>query len=141
MSALVRKDYEDIFWATGQMNINLWEPDCLFADPFSSFGGNGSTLRFKKNADGLAKMVIDPSLRITNFDVIPASTTDEMDVIRVGWVFKSQLKLPWRPVLAAAGETAHFLSTQTGRIAEYRESWSSKPWDVIMRLLKPGRKS
>ena len=35
--------------------------------------------------------------------------TKTYNVVSIGWVFSSQLKLPWRPVLAAAGTTTHYL--------------------------------
>ena len=59
------------------------------------------------------------------------------DCVRVGWVFNSKLNLPWKPILAAAGETFHYLDTQTGLIIRYEETWKSKPWDVVKRLFQP----
>ena len=61
-------------------------------------------------------------------------------IIRVGWTFSSVLLFPWRPVLAAAGETAHYLAETDGRIVRYEESWKSKPWDVVKRLVVPSKK-
>ena len=92
-------------------------------DPFSSFGGEGSTARFKKNADNLGKLVLNPSMRITNYNIdysseegsveIKKNKNDDLsgcyDCVRVGLVFSSKLNLPWKPVLAAAGETRHYL--------------------------------
>jgi hypothetical protein len=112
----------------------LFADNCTFADPFSSFGGPGSRDRFKKNADSLGKLVIDPTLKITSFDV-----EEEANVVKVGWVFSSRLKLPWRPILAAAGETSHFLDEETGLIIRYEERWKSKPWDVVARLFVPSK--
>ena len=77
VAANIREDYEKIFWATGNMNTELWADDCFFADPFSSFGGPGkgqSTKRFKANADALGKLVLDPSIRITSFEVVPPTS-------------------------------------------------------------------
>ena len=61
----------------------------------------------------------------------------QYDVVRVGWVFNCKLKLPWNPILAAAGETTHYLDRNTGLIAIYEERWKSKPWDVVKRLFTP----
>lgn len=73
MRDLIRTEYENIFWITGQMNMDLWEPTCIFSDPFSSFGGDGSTLRFKRNADALGSLVVDAKIRITSCDIIKRS--------------------------------------------------------------------
>lgn len=68
-------EYKAIFWATGNMDTSLWTDNCTFADPFSSFGGKGSTARFKANADNLGKFVVDPSIRITSFEANQADYT------------------------------------------------------------------
>ena len=68
-------EYKAIFWATGNMDTSLWTENCTFADPFSSFGGKGSTVRFKANADILGKFVVDPSIRITSFEANQAEYT------------------------------------------------------------------
>eukprot|EP01041_Mallomonas_annulata_P007767 gene7767-15895_t len=130
MAELIRSEYEKIFWATGNMDISLWQENCTFADPFSSFSGPGSVIRFRDNANNLGKLVIDPKIRITS-----ASTTDS--VVSIGWTFSSKLKLPWKPVLAASGVTKHFLNKETNLIERYEESWKSKPLDVVLRLLVP----
>lgn len=172
----IRKEYEAIFWATGNMDTSLWADDCVFSDPFSSFGGvPGSTARFKSNADNLGKLVVNPTLKVTSFGVqsdvayegseekdkgnrvttkgatggngsgssgsgsngdaaTDAGTT--YDVVKVGWVFSSKLKLPWNPVLAAAGETTHYLNSE-GLIVRYEERWKSNAWDVVKRLFVP----
>ena len=59
------------------------------------------------------------------------------DCVRVSWIFSSKLNFPWKPVLAAAGETFHYLDPFTGLIVRYEETWKSKPWDVVKRLFIP----
>jgi hypothetical protein len=133
----------------------------LIQDPFSSFGGKGSTQRFKKNADNLGKLVLIPTMKITNYKVdynykkekIEDKKDFELkedknengnddvartyDCVRVSWIFSSKLNFPWKPVLAAAGETFHYLDPYTGLIVKYEETWKSKPWDVVKRLFIP----
>lgn len=112
----IKEEYENLFWVTGNMDMSLWTDDCTFADPFSSFGGKGSLARFKKNADNLGGLVVNPLSKITSFEVI--TPVDEIglqviskylksdkidlsdvDVVRIGWSFTGKLKLPWNPVL------------------------------------------
>mmetsp|Transcript_24254 Transcript_24254/g.33283 ORF Transcript_24254/g.33283 Transcript_24254/m.33283 type:complete len:127 (-) Transcript_24254:45-425(-) len=114
------------------MDTSLWAPNCTFADPFNSFGGEGSTARFKVNADNLGKFVINPTLKVTSFEA-----DESKRIVTVGWIFSSQLKLPWRPTLAAAGETLHIIDNSSGLITRYEERWKSNPWDVIKRLFVP----
>lgn len=138
----IKTEYENLFWVTGNMDLSLWEDNCTFADPFSSFGGDGSLLRFKSNADNLSKLVENPVSKVTSYEVIKEQilSSTPVDVIKVGWSFSSVLKLPWRPVLAAAGVTSHYVSVSSGKIIKYEEAWKSKPLDVVLRLFVPSRK-
>lgn len=156
ISEKIREEYESMFWATGNMDVSLWADDCVFSDPFSSFGGKpGSTARFKRNADNLGRLVIQPKLKVTSFSVEKKLNENNnvstnaagrrnnavnaahlYDVVKVGWTFSSKLDLPWKPVLAAAGETTHYLDDR-GLIVRYEERWKSDPWDVVKRLLVP----
>lgn len=135
VAELIRKDYEKIFWVTGNMDLSLWADNCTFSDPFSSFGGAGSAKRFKKNADSLGKLVDQPRMRMTSFAI-----DKDLSIVTVGWSFSSNLKLPWYPVLAAAGETLHYLDQDSKLIVKYEEKWKSKPLEVVLRLIKPGKR-
>ena len=117
------------------MDMSLWATNATFADPFSSFGGEDSLIRFKKNADNLGKFIINPKLRITSYSI---DNEDGTNVIRVGWIYSSNLKLPWTPILAAAGETSHYLDTNN-IIVKYQERWKSRVSEVLLRLLKPSK--
>lgn len=134
MAAKIGEEYNRIFWVTGLMDTSLWEDDCTFADPFSSFSGPGSTARFKRNADALGSLVEDAKIKVSSVDL-----TDDETVVKVAWSFSGTLKLPWRPVLAAAGETSHYLSPKTGKISKYQERWKSNAVDVVKRLFVPGK--
>ena len=107
---IIKEEYQRLFWVTGEMDLSLWEEDCTFADPFSSFGGPGSAMRFKSNANNLSKLLINPIGRVTEFEVIKdksykandTSIERPADIVNIGWTFSSQLKLPWHPILAAS---------------------------------------
>lgn len=118
------------------MDMSLWATDATFADPFNSFSGEGSLNRFKQNADNLGRFILNPKLKITSFSIV---NEEESDVIKVGWVYSSNLKLPWTPILAASGETFHYLDKDTNLIIKYQETWKSNPLEVVLRLLKPAK--
>lgn len=48
------------------MDVDLYEQDCEFADPFVSFRG---TDRFKKNLENLGPFMEDVKLQLTKFEV------------------------------------------------------------------------
>lgn len=136
MEAILVKEYENIFWVTGNMDLNLWEDDCTFADPFSSFGGPGSSRRFQRNAAALGSLVRNPRITLTSVETL-VDAESSSPVVKIGWAFSSKLALPWRPLLAAAGTTSHFLSPGTGKIRRYEEVWKSRSLDVVRRLFVP----
>ena len=140
----------------GDANWDIWDEDCTFADPFSSFGGKGSLERFQKNAKNLGGLVKNPIGKVRNFVVNDMEESDKqillkylpnrgedyknVAVVKVGWSFTSKLKLPWNPILSATGVTSHYLNKDdNSKIFLYVETWKSKPFDVVLRLLRPTR--
>lgn len=132
MATSIKEDYDNIFFATGNINISLYADNCTFSDPFTSFTG---TLRFKENADNFSKFIISPRLKVVKVEEVEGV---EFDIVKIEWIWSSKLKLPWTPVLAAAGVTSHYISNDDDRlIFKYVESWKSNKWDVIKRLFVP----
>ena len=134
------------------MDMSLWEDDCTFSDPFSYFGGENSLKRFKTNADNFSQFIRNPISKVTSAEIltnvpVPYNTYKTLrnnenklvNVVKIGWSFSSSLSFPWRPILAAAGETSHYISTETGKIILYEERWKSKKGEVIKRLFIPGK--
>lgn len=141
MATLIRKEYENIFFLSGNMNVALYSPNCEFIDPFNSFNG---TARFKRNADNFAKFVVDPKIVINDVRVILANEMDTsrgwdgglgVDCVRVDWIFSSKLNLfnILKPTLAASGYTYHFIDGNY-KIFRYKEVWKTDPLVVISRL-------
>ncbi len=52
--AALQEDYSANYFVTGKGNLDAYEPDCLFADPFASFRG---VARFKKNVSNLGSLM------------------------------------------------------------------------------------
>lgn len=141
MASLIRKEYENIFFLSGNMNVALYSPNCEFIDPFNSFNG---TDRFKRNADNFAKFVVEPRIVINDVKVILANEDDvargwngavDVDCVKVEWIFSSKLNLfnVWKPTLAASGYTYHFIDGNK-KIFRYKEVWKTDPLVVIARL-------
>ena len=54
MVASIRGDYDQTYFFTGSADMEAYEPDCLFADPFTSFRGVD---RFRKNVTNLGGLL------------------------------------------------------------------------------------
>ena len=144
--SMIREDYKQDYFVTGQGSMKAYVDTCRFADDFSSFQGENAVNRFKTNVQNLGSLCddvsIDWNLYVSDVDVtnetppkIDADTAPSS--IRSTWRFKATLRLPWRPILAAKGGTEHVLSPENNRVCEHIERWDSKPGDVIVNLLRP----
>ena len=63
------------------MDMSIWESNCTFADPFTSFGGNESLQRFKNNADNLSKFVLNPKSKVTSYELI---LNKDNSIVKIG---------------------------------------------------------
>ncbi|CAM9353274.1 unnamed protein product [Ascophyllum nodosum] len=129
-AARLKSDFDRYYFVTGAMDLDLYEEDCTFADPFVAFEGRQ---RFKSNLDNLGSLMQDVSLDVTSWE-------EEENSIKTKWKFRCVLGLPWKPTLAAAGGTEFFFNQSSGRIERHVESWEIEPIDALKQLIRPGRK-
>ncbi|EKX50830.1 hypothetical protein GUITHDRAFT_103420 [Guillardia theta CCMP2712] len=86
-------EYEKNYFLSGDIDVSLYHPDCLFADPFASFRGRE---RFRRNLSNLGLFVLSYRCRLLSLAQDPV----DPNVFRSCVMVKLQLNLPWRPVLA-----------------------------------------
>ena len=96
----IKDDYKKNYFVNGAGDMNAYEEDCLFTDPFSGFKG---TQRFKKNVSNFGNFLEDVQLDVLDFREVDNGLSTR-------WRFGATLKFPWRPRLAAAGRTTHIFS-------------------------------
>lgn len=128
--AALRSDYDRSYFVTGQMTMHIYEEECEFADPFVSFKG---TKRFKENVSNLGSFIEDANLKVLDWQ-------DDGDKITAKWRFSCVLGLPWRPILAASGNTQHYFDASSGKIYRHVEMWDISPMDGLRQLFKPNPK-
>ena len=153
---LLRADYDKVYFVTGDLNLDIYDENCIFADPFVSFTGLD---RFKKNLDNLGGYLEDVTLKLRDFQVenIEKETArvqllpndlmekgyreEEITMVKASWNFKCIVALlPWKPLLACKGSTKHFFDKSTGRIVKHDEGWEIETIDALKQLLKPSKK-
>ena len=125
------------YFLTGRMDVELYDPDCYFADPFVGFSGRD---RFVTNLENLAGgFITESSTRtlsseLTKGDaaagVPPAYSTKLLVKLRLG--------LPWSPVLAWPWGVKHEFDPQSGLIVRHIESWDVSPQEGVRQLATPG---
>jgi len=133
--ASIREDFEANYFLTGKGDMRAYAPDCLYADPFSSFRG---TARFKKNVANFGAVV--DAVKV-DLGAIGPDPRDPDNSVTATWRFSGVVKvLPWRPVLAAAGSTRHVVDPRKGQVVEHVEEWASSPGEVLARLWEPSNR-
>jgi hypothetical protein len=127
--AAIRRDYDDVYFVSGKGDMAAYDDGCEFADPFASFAG---VARFKKNVSNLGGLLTDVRMDLRGWE------EGDNDTLVTRWTFSGTLTaFPWRPRLAAAGNTTHTFSPATGRVVRHYEDWESEPAAVLKSLLKP----
>ena len=153
---LLRADYDKVYFVTGDLNLDIYDENCIFADPFVSFTGLD---RFKKNLDNLGGYLEDVTLKLRDFQVeniekekamvllLPNDLLKkgyregDIAMVKASWNFKCIVTLlPWKPLLACKGSTKHFFDKSTGRIVKHDEGWEIETIDALKQLLKPSKK-
>lgn len=135
--ASIKEDFEANYFLTGQGEMRAYDPDCLYADPFSSFRG---TRRFKKNVANFGAVVDAVKVDLGEIGPDPRDPSND-NVVYATWRFSGIVKvLPWRPVLAASGSTRHVIDPSRGLVIEHVEEWASSPGEVLERLWEPSNR-
>jgi Uncharacterized conserved protein (DUF2358) len=88
--ARIQADNQREYFLSGQVDRLIYDPDCVFADPFVEFRGRD---RFVENLENLGSFITEYSARPLAYEVID-------NVVDTKFMVKLRLNLPWKPVLA-----------------------------------------
>lgn len=127
-------DFEAGYLFSGKIDTTLYDADCRFTDPTLSFKGLAN---FVKNIAAIRPLIDtfvgDNLVTLYSLDVLP-----EDKAVQAKWRMEASLKnLPWRPVLDVQGTTQYSYSPTTGKIVDYKESWTENPQVALLKLLRP----
>lgn len=125
----LREEYEKEYFLSGEVDLSLYEDDCVFADPFASFKGKE---RFKNNLSNLGLFILDSQAKLLALDVLQSDPL----VIKSRVMVKLQLNLPWKPVLAWPWSVKHVFSAR-GLIAQHIEGWEVAPAEGVAQVFRP----
>lgn len=129
---LLAKDYEKNYFIGGESEMKAYSSSCVFADPFVSFTGLD---RFKQNVGNLGTSLRDVECKVLK------TVDNGVGGVIFYWKFSAVVDaLPWRPKLAASGNTTHVLD-DANKVVKHIEAWDVDPWVVLKKLLVPKRRS
>ena len=125
--------FESSYFFCGSGDDADWDvfaPDCVFADEFSSFVG---TQRFRRNVENFGKALRHSPERVCRLTKLERGVDERgRQTITASWIFRSRVIL-LRGLLAASGRTTYVVAG--GRIVEHLERWDTSKADVFKRLL------
>jgi len=125
--------FESSYFFCGSGDDADWDvfaPDCVFADEFSSFVG---TQRFRRNVENFGKALRHSPERVCRLTKLERGVDERgRQTITASWIFRSRVIL-LRGLLAASGRTTYVV--EGARIVEHLERWDTSKADVFKRLL------
>lgn len=116
----IQVDNERAYFLSGEVDELIYDPDCMFADPFVSFTGRK---RFVENLANLGSF-------ITNYSAKPLRYEVAGYVVDTKFMVKLELNLPWKPVLAWPWGVRCEINPENNLIVLHKESWDIEPWEV-----------
>jgi len=128
----LRADYERDYFVTGEVDAELYDEDCVFADPFAAFNGRQ---RFVDNLQNLGTFIVGYNIKMLSFEE-QLSASPPTITTRV--MVKLQLNLPWKPVLAWPWGVLHTYDSSSSLIVEHRESWEVSAGEGLAQCFRPG---
>ena len=124
----IELDNERQYFLSGQVDVEAYDPDCLFADPFVSFRGRQ---RFVDNLANLGSFITKYEARPLGYDVSGDECTVQTRIM-----VKLELNLPWKPVLAWPWGVKYEIDPSSKLITAHIESWDIEPWAGVKQIFR-----
>ena len=121
-------DNERSYFLSGAVDVEAYEEDCIFADPFVSFSGRQ---RFVDNLANLGSFVTEYECKMLKFDVSEDGSTVDTKVM-----VKLELNLPWKPILAWPWGVRYTINPTTCLITKHEESWDIEPLEGVKQIFR-----
>uniref|UniRef100_A0A7S2E7S9 SnoaL-like domain-containing protein n=1 Tax=Ditylum brightwellii TaxID=49249 RepID=A0A7S2E7S9_9STRA len=124
----IKLDNDRSYFLSGQVDVQAYSPDCIFADPFVSFAGRD---RFVDNLANLGSFITNYSAKMINYEVLKDGVQVQTKV-----VVKLELNLPWKPILAWPWGVRYDIDPESNLIVNHVESWDIEPWEGVKQVFR-----
>jgi len=114
---------DDDYFVSGQVDVALYDENCVFSDPFVSFAGRD---RFVDNLQNLNSLVT--RYRVKRLD--DKDMYDDPNVVQGRFLVQLQLNLPWKPILAWPWGVVCTIDPTNNLIVRHDELWEIAPIEV-----------
>ncbi|XP_054803607.1 uncharacterized protein LOC129306861 isoform X2 [Prosopis cineraria] len=100
---IIQSDYVNAYFVTGDFTPSIYAEDCIFEDPTISFRGREL---YARNLKLLVPFFDRASITLQKIRKVVDSDTN---FVVATWKLRTNLKLPWRPLICIDGSTLYEL--------------------------------
>lgn len=129
----IQLDNDRSYFLSGQVDNEIYQDDCLFADPFVSFRGRD---RFVDNLQNLGSFITKYDAKVIKYSDFVAKNDNSVPAIETKIMVKLQLNLPWKPVLAWPWGVTYEIDPDSYLITKHEESWDIEPWEGFKQIFR-----
>eukprot|EP00526_Cylindrotheca_closterium_P016449 CAMPEP_0113613636 /NCGR_PEP_ID=MMETSP0017_2-20120614/6743_1 /TAXON_ID=2856 /ORGANISM="Cylindrotheca closterium" /LENGTH=333 /DNA_ID=CAMNT_0000522759 /DNA_START=828 /DNA_END=1829 /DNA_ORIENTATION=- /assembly_acc=CAM_ASM_000147 len=123
--ARIKLDNDRSYFLSGQVDEEIYDPKCVFSDPFVAFEGRE---RFVTNLANLGSFITNYSARVLNYD------EQDPTVVQTKIMVKLELNLPWKPILAWPWGVQYTIDPETNLIVDHKESWDIEALEGVKQI-------
>ncbi|KAL3921333.1 MAG: hypothetical protein SGILL_002803 [Bacillariaceae sp.] len=127
----IKEDFEKSYFLNGNMDVEIYDPDCEFADPFVSFRGRD---RFVDNLQNLGSFITKYDAKLIKYEDADASL--DTPTVETKVMVKLELNLPWFPVLAWPWGVTFEIDPDTFLVTRHVESWDIEPVEGVKQIFR-----
>mmetsp|Transcript_18813 Transcript_18813/g.46613 ORF Transcript_18813/g.46613 Transcript_18813/m.46613 type:complete len:298 (+) Transcript_18813:733-1626(+) len=125
--ARIKLDNDRSYFLSGQVDEEIYDPKCVFSDPFVAFEGRE---RFVTNLANLGSFITNYSARVLNYD------EQDPTVVQTKIMVKLELNLPWKPILAWPWGVQYTIDPETNLIVDHKESWDIEALEGVKQIFR-----
>lgn len=122
----IKDDNDRSYFLSGKVDKLIYDPDCVFADPFVSFSGRD---RFVDNLQNLGSFITKYSAKMLDY-------SQDENTVKTKVMVKLELNLPWKPVLAWPWGVSYEIDPETNLITNHVEEWDIDPWEGTKQIFR-----
>ncbi|GKY98451.1 hypothetical protein MPSEU_000802500 [Mayamaea pseudoterrestris] len=134
----IQADNQRQYFLSGSIDELIYDPDCVFSDPFVSFRGRD---RFVQNLANLGSSITEYSARPLQYDESTKENAGNTalatpPVVTTKFMVKLQLNLPWKPVLAWPWGVICEIDPESNLIVSHKETWDIEPLEGVKQIFR-----